>query len=118
MPLSETVGIASGIASGVAAVFLIGIKSAQYVLRSFHDAHVVPSLAHVTAAISTNTAATSALTSSLATTNEAQERGFIRMGEIITEHETRLATHDAEIESLGRVTFAAPAVIRPKRRGG
>ncbi len=44
----------------------------------------------MTTAIAHNTEATASLTSALAKSNEAQERGFERMGDIIADHETRI----------------------------
>ena len=93
---------------GIAALFGFCIKAAQYVLRSFHDAHVAPTIAQVTGAISHNTEATSALTSALAKTNEAQAKGFERMGDIIADHETRITV----LEQPTR----GPSAMRAKRK--
>jgi hypothetical protein len=83
-----------------------GLRS---LLRSFHAEHIAPSIINVSHAIADNTKATSALTDALARTNEAQERGFNRLGDIIADHETRIT-----VLELPQPKGSAKA--RPKRR--
>lgn len=71
-------------------IMVIVGKGLRGLLTAFHNEHVQPALTTVVHAIQTNTDETRALTSALAKTNEAQERGFERMGDIIADHETRI----------------------------
>jgi hypothetical protein len=77
------------VATGLGILALLG-KGLQSLLTAFHNEHVAPSIQSVTTAIAHNTEATATLTSALAKSNDAQERGFERMGDIIADHETRL----------------------------
>jgi hypothetical protein len=80
------------IGAAIAVGTLIGLlgRGLKSVLQAFHAEHIAPTLANVTHALATNTEATAALTSALARTNEAQDRGFQRLGDIIADHETRI----------------------------
>ncbi len=111
--------IAAAIAVGT--LFGMVIKAAQYVLRSFHNEHVAPSIAQVTETIMHNTSATSGLTSALAETNKRQQAGFDRMGDIIADHEkqlgihaTRLDYHDEALASARR-PMVAKGTARPRK---
>jgi hypothetical protein len=86
MSLTELAGL-TATTLGIMALSGRGLRS---LLRAFHHEHVAPSLAQVTAAIAHNTEATATLTTALAKSNEAQERGFNRLGDIIADHETRI----------------------------
>ena len=77
----------AGLGLTMLAVLGRGLKA---MLAAFHQKHVAPSIASVTTAIAHNTEATTSLTSALAKSNAAQERGFERLGDIIADHETRL----------------------------
>lgn len=92
MPSGRVVTPLNWIAAAVAVGTLIGLlgKGLKSVLQAFHAEHIAPTLSNVTHAIANNTEATAALTSALARTNEAQTRGFERLGDIIADHETRL----------------------------
>ena len=82
----ETIG---AVATVLGIMVIVG-KGLRGLLTAFHNEHVQPALTTVVHAIQTNTDETRALTSALAKTNEAQERGFERMGDIIQDHELRL----------------------------
>ena len=82
----ETIG---AVATVMGIVVVVG-KGLRGLLTAFHNEHVAPALTTVVHAIQTNTDETRALTSALAKTNEAQERGFERMGDIIQDHELRI----------------------------
>ena len=81
------------IGAAIAVGTLIGLlgRGLKSVLQAFHAEHIAPTLQNVTHAIANNTDATAALTSALAKTNEAQTRGFERLGDIIADHETRIS---------------------------
>ena len=82
----EAVG---SVATVLGIVVMVG-KGLRGLLTAFHNEHVAPALTTVVHAIQTNTDETRALTSALAKTNEAQQRGFERMGDIIQDHELRI----------------------------
>ena len=104
MTAAEIIGTA---ATGLGIVVVLG-KGLRRLLTAFHNEHVAPSIASVTTAIAHNTEATASLTSALAKSNEAQERGFERMGDIIADHETRITV----LEQPPRF----PAAQRAKRK--
>jgi hypothetical protein len=86
MQAVETIG---AVATVLGIVVVVG-KGLRGLLTAFHNEHVAPALTTVVHAIQTNTDETRALTSALARTNDAQERGFNRLGDIIADHETRI----------------------------
>ena len=88
MSIPEIVGMT---AAGLGIVVIMG-KGLRALLTAFHNEHVAPSIASVTTAIAHNTEATATLTSALAKSNDAQERGFERMGDIIADHEHRITS--------------------------
>lgn len=97
------------IGAAVAVGTLIGLlgKGLKSVLQAFHAEHIAPALSNVTHAIANNTEATAALTTALAKTNDAQARGFERLGDIIADHETRLTVLE--------IPHATPRSVRRKR---
>ena len=86
MTPAEWTGVAGALGTLIA---LLG-RGLRSLLRSFHAEHIAPSIISVSHAIADNTKATSALTDALAKTNDAQARGFERLGDIIADHETRI----------------------------
>jgi hypothetical protein len=98
-----------GGAGALGALIALAGRGLRSLLRSFHAEHIAPSIYSVSHAIADNTRATSALTDALARTNEAQERGFNRLGDIIADHETRITV-------LELPQPKASAKARPKRR--
>ncbi len=97
-----------GTGAAAASIIVVLGKGLRRLLVAFHHEHVAPSIADVTAAIAHNTTATASLTAALAKSNESQERGFARMGDIIADHETRITV-------LEQPSRAGPA-LRPKPR--
>ena len=98
-----------GGAGALGTLIALAGRGLRGLLRSFHAEHIAPSIISVSHAIADNTRATSALTDALAKTNDAQERGFNRLGDIIADHETRIT-----VLELPPMTSSAKA--RPKRR--
>lgn len=100
----------AGVLVGIGTLLALAGKGLRALLRSFHNEHVAPSIASVTTAIAHNTEAAASLTHALAKSNEAQQRGFERLGDIIADHATRITVLEQP------AIVKAPAVIRSKRR--
>lgn len=119
MTMVETAELIIGVAVGIFALLFGLAKVANYVLRGFHNEHVQPVFAGISAAIEKNTTATTTLTEALAKTDELQrsehnrtQATFDRMGEIIEDHETRIT-----VLEVPPPPPAAAARIRPRRVG-
>ena len=79
-----------GAVATVLGIIVVMGKGLRALLTAFHNEHVAPSIGMLTTAIAHNTEATASQTAALAKSNEAQERGFERLGDIIADHETRI----------------------------
>lgn len=103
-----TIPEVAGLLVGLGTLLAMAGKGLRALLRSFHHEHVAPSIASVTTAIAHNTEATAMLTTALAKSNDAQERGFERLGDIIHDHEKRIVV----LEQPTR----PPVALRAKRK--
>ncbi len=95
--MTQTAEIVIGVIVGLFTLLFGVAKVGDYVLRGFHNEHVRPSILSISATISENTHAITALTTALARTDALQREEhaqtretFDRMGRIIEDHETRI----------------------------
>ena len=80
-----------GAVATILGIIVVMGKGLRGLLTAFHNENVAPSIAAVTVAIAHNTEATASLTAAMAKSNESNERGFERLGDIIADHEDRIS---------------------------